>query len=123
MYQSEKVIKHINEHGSINSIEAISMYGITRLAAVIHNLRHTKDAMKGVEAPDLAHSFVRYVPDWEARFGLLEETFLNSLHQATTAEAKALCASNFAMQMAALEVNRLETPKPQLNMTKLSLVG
>lgn len=38
MTQSEKVVKHLAKYGSINSIEAIGLYRITRLAAVIHKL-------------------------------------------------------------------------------------
>lgn len=39
MKQYEQVIKHIKEHGSITSFDAISHYGMTRLAARIYDLR------------------------------------------------------------------------------------
>ena len=39
MTQREKVLKHILKTGSISSFEAIMDYGITRLAARIHDLK------------------------------------------------------------------------------------
>lgn len=39
MKQKEIVHKHIKDHGSITSMEAFSNYGITRLAARVHELR------------------------------------------------------------------------------------
>lgn len=39
MTQDEKVLRHLQEIGSITSWEAITEYGITRLSAKIHNLR------------------------------------------------------------------------------------
>lgn len=37
--QCQMVIEHINDYGSITSLEAINKYGITRLGSVIHILR------------------------------------------------------------------------------------
>lgn len=37
--QKDVVLRHMRDFGSIASIEAFSDYGITRLAAVIYNLR------------------------------------------------------------------------------------
>lgn len=34
-----QVLKHLQEHGSITSWEAIENYGATRLSAIIYNLR------------------------------------------------------------------------------------
>ena len=39
MTQTERVIKHLKEHGSITPLEAIKEYGITRLGARIRDLR------------------------------------------------------------------------------------
>ena len=39
MTQAQVVLKHLQEKGSITSIESISLYGITRLSAIIYNLR------------------------------------------------------------------------------------
>ena len=33
------VFRHLEEHGSITSMEAIELYGATRLSAIIFNLR------------------------------------------------------------------------------------
>lgn len=65
--QCQKVVAHIERWGSLNSIEAIRHYGITRLAARIHDLRGTNRAMKAVTSDDLAPGFVKYVPDFEQR--------------------------------------------------------
>ena len=39
MTQAQAVLKHLQEKGSITSIEAISLYGATRLSSIIYNLR------------------------------------------------------------------------------------
>ena len=38
--QEKMVLKHLQEHGSITSYEAIQLYGATRLSAIIFELRH-----------------------------------------------------------------------------------
>ena len=37
--KKSKVLNHLQEHGSITSIEAIDLYGATRLSAIIYDLR------------------------------------------------------------------------------------
>ncbi len=37
--KTEKVLEHLKEHGTITSLEAIELYGATRLAAIIFTLR------------------------------------------------------------------------------------
>ena len=37
--QCDKVMRHLNDHGSITSIEAFNEYGILRLASRINDLR------------------------------------------------------------------------------------
>jgi hypothetical protein len=37
--QKEKVIRHLNEYGTITPLDAFSYYGMMRLAAVIFNLK------------------------------------------------------------------------------------
>lgn len=37
--KTEKVLNHLKEYGSITSLEAIELYGATRLSAIIFNLR------------------------------------------------------------------------------------
>lgn len=39
MTQELRVLKHLQEYGSITSWEAIEEYGATRLSAIIYNLR------------------------------------------------------------------------------------
>ena len=38
--KTKAVLLHLQEHGKINSWEAIKFYGATRLSAIIFNLRH-----------------------------------------------------------------------------------
>lgn len=40
MNKTKKVMFHLQEIGSINSWEAIQLYGATRLSSIIYNLRH-----------------------------------------------------------------------------------
>lgn len=40
--QQKMVLQHLQEHGSITSMEAIQLFGATRLSAIIYNLRHVK---------------------------------------------------------------------------------
>lgn len=37
--KTEKVLEHLQTFGSITSLEAIDLYGATRLSAIIYNLR------------------------------------------------------------------------------------
>ena len=39
MNKTSAVLEHLREHGSITSIEAIELYGATRLSSIIFNLR------------------------------------------------------------------------------------
>jgi hypothetical protein len=41
--QRDRVIQHINDFGSISSLEAFREYGITRLSAIIWTLRHEEE--------------------------------------------------------------------------------
>lgn len=38
--KTNKVIEHLKLHGSITSLQAIELYGATRLSAIIYNLRY-----------------------------------------------------------------------------------
>lgn len=46
MKQDELIKKHLEEHSSITSMEAIELYGCTRLSARIWNLRHKYKGLK-----------------------------------------------------------------------------
>lgn len=37
--KTEKVLEHLKKYGCITSLEAIELYGATRLSAIIFNLR------------------------------------------------------------------------------------
>lgn len=37
--KTQKVLEHLQKHNSITSLEAIDLYGATRLSAIIFNLR------------------------------------------------------------------------------------
>ena len=39
MTQCERILRHLNDHGSITSLEAMSEYGIMRLASRITDLK------------------------------------------------------------------------------------
>lgn len=38
--QTKLILQHLKEHGSITSYEAFTLYGATRLSALIYDLRH-----------------------------------------------------------------------------------
>lgn len=40
--KTDQVMRHLQERGSITSMEAIELYGATRLSAIIFNLRHRR---------------------------------------------------------------------------------
>lgn len=69
--QCQLVVEHVEKNGGITAWEAISEFGITRLAARIHDLVGTEDEMV---AEDIGDGYVRYVPAYETRaFNLWEE--------------------------------------------------
>ena len=37
--KTKKVLEHLKTYGSITSLEAIELYGATRLSSIIHSLR------------------------------------------------------------------------------------
>lgn len=38
--KTSEVLEHLKRHKKINTLEAIQLYGATRLSAIIYNLRH-----------------------------------------------------------------------------------
>ena len=60
--KTEKVLEHLQKHGSITSLEAIDLYGVTRLSAIIFNLRkrYTIDGVSS-ECTDRYGNTARYV--------------------------------------------------------------
>lgn len=66
--QCQMVVRHVEENGGITAWEAINKYGITRLAARVHELNHTGYALK---AEDIGDGYVRYVPDYRKRLSAI----------------------------------------------------
>jgi hypothetical protein len=48
MTQCDRIIRHLKDHGSISSLEAISEYGILRLASRINDLRRRGYKIQGI---------------------------------------------------------------------------
>jgi len=105
--QCTKVVAHIERWGSINSIEAIRHYGITRLAARIHDLHETNRAMKSVEDPNAAKGFVKYVPDFDRRRKLLKRRMHQELFAARD-DQLSLINSQYAAKFAVLDIKERE---------------
>ena len=40
MTQKDRILRHLKDYGHITSWESFSEYGITRLSAIIYNLKH-----------------------------------------------------------------------------------
>lgn len=54
MYKTNKtgqVLNHLQRYGSITSLDAIGMYGATRLSAIIYNLRKRGYNIETVKMP------------------------------------------------------------------------
>lgn len=47
----QKVLEHLKEYGSITSLEAIELYGATRLSAIIFNLRKQGFDIETIDLP------------------------------------------------------------------------
>jgi hypothetical protein len=59
--QTETVLKHLNNRGSISPMEALVSYGITRLADNIYRLRNEGYNIGTVMSQDEAgHKYARY---------------------------------------------------------------
>lgn len=51
MNKTEKVLEHLRTHGSITSLEAIELYGATRLSAIIFSLRNRGIRINTIDLP------------------------------------------------------------------------
>ena len=49
--KTEKVLEHLKEYGTITSLEAIDLYGATRLSAIIFNLRNRGYKIDTIDLP------------------------------------------------------------------------
>lgn len=71
MTQADKVLKHVEQYGSIDSWTAIQLYDITRLAAVVHEINKTDKALKAIPHKHYKDASVMYIPDIPARLNNL----------------------------------------------------
>lgn len=65
MTQCEKILRHMEDYGSISSLEAVNEYGIMRLASRISDLKRmgvliSKETVKGKNRYGEATSYARY---------------------------------------------------------------
>lgn len=51
MNKTEKVLEHLRKHGTITSLEAIELYGATRLSDIIYRLRKKGHNIKTEDLP------------------------------------------------------------------------
>ena len=71
MTQEQIIYDHLKKYGSITSMESFALYGITRLSARIHDLRHQRNApirMTNVTQKNRSGKSVTY-----AKYSLEEE--------------------------------------------------
>jgi hypothetical protein len=79
MTQEQQVLDHLQSRGSINCLEAIQRYGITRISAKIWDLRQVGHAVKSVRSKR-ADGFTEYVYDVaQTKMNLTEELRLETL--------------------------------------------
>ena len=69
MTQCEKILRHMQDFGSITSLEAMQEYGIMRLASRISDLKRMGtpirvETVKGKNRYGEATSYARYSLDW-----------------------------------------------------------
>lgn len=65
MTQCEKIIRHMEDYGSITSLEAMQEYGIMRLASRISDIKHLgipiqKEMVSGKNRYGESTSYARY---------------------------------------------------------------
>lgn len=59
--QPDQVLSYLRQKQSINSVEAWGMYGISRLAAVIHRLRKRGHDIQSVERQGVRARYTDYI--------------------------------------------------------------
>lgn len=60
--KTDKVLNHLQTYGFITSLEAINLYGATRLSAIIYNLRRKYDIDSNpIRCTDRFGNTARYV--------------------------------------------------------------
>lgn len=70
MKQTERILRHLNDYGSITSLEAMNEYGIMRLASRICDLKNMGYDIRS----EHTKAVNRYgEPIWYAKYSLKEE--------------------------------------------------
>lgn len=67
--QQERVLKYMQDFGSISSLEAFQDLGITRLSAIIHTLRHKKGYVIKADRESCKNRWNE--PVWYARYTMV----------------------------------------------------
>ena len=60
MTQADKVLKHLKKRKKLTSVEAIGLYGITRLAAVIYALKEAGVKINTLRKKGVNSGYVEY---------------------------------------------------------------
>lgn len=60
MSQASQVLNHLQNRPKITSVEAIGLYGITRLAAVVHNLKKDGHKIKSTMKEGVNATYAEY---------------------------------------------------------------
>ena len=61
MTQNEMLLHHMRKHGSITTMEAFSLYGVTRISARVWEMRHAgHNVDKVMETNDNGKTYARY---------------------------------------------------------------
>ena len=60
MSQTEQIVKHLEQHGSITSLEAFATYQVTRLSGLIYALKKRGYKFETELEPQNRSKFVRY---------------------------------------------------------------
>lgn len=68
MRQNDRILRHLQDHGSISSLEAIQEYGIMRLASRISDLKRSgipirREMISGKNRYGESTSYARYTID------------------------------------------------------------
>jgi hypothetical protein len=107
MTQQSKVLDHLQSRGSINSLEAITRYGITRISAVIYALKLLGHAIDTVPS-ERADGFREYTYNFEKAKRRITtahvskmQTELNS-HQGARPEVVAKILTQYANKVLAV---------------------
>ena len=58
--QKQKVLKHLEQNGSITPLDALKLYGAFRLSAIIYDLRHIDGYQIKTDFSKTEHNYAIY---------------------------------------------------------------